>query len=349
MPMRSSCILLIPLLWKRPLRERELFIPHSSLPVSFQGITEFVGAALQACLDGRVLSNPYHNVFTVGQAFFQNRDWVIVSPEHMAIEERLGQLPRLSDYISVVQGFVSGADDVFILPRSKIPAGEEGVYLNYLPDKEILRYRLPSRVEQVVFYPFEDDVALTADDLAEKYPGTWRYLNDNREKLSARGPVRAGKTFWWRPERPREPTVIRRPKIVSPHLMLTPRFALDLKGQFAVSRSPFMVAQDEGERETLLKFFCAVLNSSVCNWHIRTYASKYSHGYNRLESNLLKAVPVPDVALISVSDFNRVVALVDKLSGAKSNSGTLDVELDSLIADLYGFTSSERKILLGLG
>jgi tRNA1(Val) A37 N6-methylase TrmN6 len=42
--------------------------------------TEFVGAALQACLDSRAIETPYHSVFPVGQAFFRSRDWVLVSP-----------------------------------------------------------------------------------------------------------------------------------------------------------------------------------------------------------------------------------------------------------------------------
>ncbi|WP_414473574.1 Eco57I restriction-modification methylase domain-containing protein [Microvirga sp. M2] len=310
-------------------------------------VTEFVGAALQACLDGRTIDTPYHRVFSVGQHFFRNKDWAIVSPEHLAIDERLKQLPQLSQFIDVVQGFVTGADDVFIIPRSEVPIGEEGIYLNYLPDRQILRYRLPQKVDDVVFYPYEKSSPLTEETLATKYPQTWEYLVRNRDRLDARGPVRAGKTPWWRPERPREPDRIRRPKIVGPHLMLTPRFALDIKGQYAVSRSPFMIAKEMGEEDTLLKFFSAVLNSSVCNWYFKTYAPKYSRGYNRLEANLLKGVPVPDFSRIETAALHRVVSAVEKLQSGKAPA-SLDSETDKLIADLYGFSSHERRNLLGI-
>jgi hypothetical protein len=128
--------------------------------------------------------------------------------------------------------------------------------------------------------------------------------------------------------------------------MLTPRFAVDRTGKFAVSRAPFIIAKDEGDGPVLLRFFCGVLNSSVCNWHLRTYAPKYGRGYNRLEVALLRTVPVPDFFRIGAGELNTVLSLVDKLSSGASRG--LDEELDDLIADLYGFTPGERKALFGM-
>jgi hypothetical protein len=310
-------------------------------------ITEFVGAALQACLDGRSVETPYHRVFAVPQSFFRNKNWAIVSPTHLAISERLAQLPKLSQFMQALQGFVTGADDVFIRPRADVPKGEESIYLSYLPDRLIMRYRVPTRVDDVVFYPYEGETALTESVLTSKYPKTWRYLRDNRTKLEARGPVRAGKTPWWRPERPRNPDRIRRPKIVCPHLMLTPRFAIDGRGQFAVSHGPFMIAIDPAEEEVLLKFFAAVLNSSVSGWFLRNYAPKYSHGYNRLEPSLLRTLPVPDVTSLDTAATNRVVAAVEKLQSGRG-SASIDAQVDHLVAEIYGFTAQQRKRLLGL-
>lgn len=319
----------------------------ATMPAQVAQITEFVGAALQACLDGRSLDTPYYRVFTVGQNFFHNQDWMLVSPSHLAIDERLRNLPRLSEFLEVWQGFVTGADDVFILPKAKVPEGEEEIYLNYLPDKEIGRYRLPVKVHQVVFYPYENLQPLTEENLAIRFPKTWRYLQRNRPKLEGRGPVQAGKTPWWRPERPREPERMRRPKIVCPHLMLTPRFSVDSKGQFAVSRSPFAIARDSSEEAILLRFFNAVLNSSVCSWYLKTYAPKYAHGYNRIEANLLKDIPVPDISGVAGTELRRVATAVDKLTSGRAPA-SLDAEIDALVAQLYGFSVQERRNVLGL-
>jgi hypothetical protein len=329
------------------LQRRQVTAASATLPAQVAQVTEFVGAALQACLDGRSLDTPYYRVFTVGQSFFHNQDWMLVSPSHLAADERLRRLPRLSEFMEVLQGFVTGADDVFILPRGKVSEGEEKIYLNYLPDKEIGRYRLPTKVDQVVFYPYEDLRPLTEADLASRFPETWRYLQRNRPKLEGRGPVRAGKTPWWRPERPREPERMRRPKVVCPHLMLTPRFSLDSKGQFAVSHSPFIIARDTSEETILLRFFNAVLNSSVASWYLRAYAPKYAHGYNRVEANLLKNMPIPDISRVDGAELRRIAAAVDKLSSGKALA-SLDTEIDTLVAELYGFSLQERRNVLGL-
>jgi hypothetical protein len=297
-------------------------------------------------LDGTAVNTAYHTVFALGQGFFRSKLWILVSPEQAQIDDRLRELPRLSSFMDVKQGFVTGADDVFIIAKGQIPRGEEQAYVDYLPDRQIARYRLPARSDRALFFPYQGDEQLTEDELADRFPQTWAYLSANREKLAARKSVLSGHVPWWRPERPREPSILLRPKIVCPHLMLTPRFAVDRTGKFAVSHAPFIIARDEGDEPVLLRFFCGVLNSSVCNWHLRTYAPKYGRGYNRLEVTLLRAVPVPDFARIGAGELSKVLSLVDKLSvGA---SGGLDEELDDRIAALYGFTPGERKTLFGM-
>jgi hypothetical protein len=327
-------------------QRRESIIATTAIAAQVAQVTEFVGAALQACLDGRSVDTPYYRVFTVGQSFFRNQDWMLVSPSHLAADERLRSLPRLSEYLTVSQGFVTGADEIFILPKAAVPKGEDRIYLNYLPDREIGRYRIPATADQVVFYPYDGLRALGEEEVSVRFPKTWQYLQQNRSKLEARGPVRSGKTPWWRPERPRDPESMLRPKIVCPHLMLTPRFALDSIGHFAVSRSPFSIARDSNEEATLLKFFSAVLNSSVSSWYLKTYAPKYAHGYNRVEANLLKSIPVPDISRVDAGELHRITSAVDRFTSGRA-SRSLDAEIDELVAELYGFTSLERKNILG--
>ena len=182
--------------------------------------------------------------------------------------------------------------------------------------------------------------------LSSRFPETWRYLSLNREQLEARKSVTRSGVPWWRPVRPREPSTILRPKIVCPHLMLTPRFAVNSNGRLAVSHSPFVFSKDEGEEQTLIRFFCAVLNSTVCNWYLRTYAPKYGRGYNRLEVNLLNAAPVPNLAGVNAVTLASVIDMVDQLS--KKPDSELDNSLDDLVCDLYGFTPTERRELFGL-
>lgn len=326
---------------KRPGGQRD------QVPAQIAQVTEFVGPALQACLDGMLVDTPYYRVFEVDQSYFVAGEWTILSPDQMRIKSTLDKMPRLSQYADVKQGVVTGADKIFIRDRLDVNLRDMSIYMDFLPDREIGKYVLPTKTEQVVFYPYYRGQWLTEDEVTERFPETWKYLLAHREKLSERGPVRAGRTPWWRPESLRDARLIKGQKIVAPHVMLTPRFALDKSGNFAVSRSPIIVPKDGSTDPLMLKLLVGVLNSSICGWYIRTYAAKYSGGYNRIETKNLERVPVPNLAEISVASMNKVLDLVERLQAGKRSDG-LEVELDSLVASLYGFGPSERKALFGL-
>lgn len=317
-------------------------------PLAYIGqVSEAVGAALQACLDSRTIKNEYYSVFPADQATFCAKNWTLVSPEQLRVDERLRSLPKLSDFMMVAQGFVTGADSIFIRARDDIPPSEETIYADYLPDRQIGRYSLPRKTERMVFFPYEGTKQLSEHEISSRYPITWRYLSSNRDALQSRRSVTQSGVPWWKPVRSREPSTILRPKIVCPHLMLTPRFAVNPSGKFTVSHSPFVYCKEEGEEQTLIKFFCAVLNSTVCNWYLRTYSPKYGRGYNRLEVSLLNSVPVPDLSAVNSITLSTIIDSVDQLS--KRYDPRVDETLDSVVCGLYGFTPTEQRELLGLG
>jgi hypothetical protein len=322
----------------------------SSQPAKAQvvRVQEFVGPALQACLERRVVDTPYYSVFEVDQGYFQRASWVLLDPGDMQVEARLSVFKPIAEYLEVRQGFLTGADDVFIRQGRLIPVEDRALYREYLKDKQITRYGLPTEVEEVVFYPYEGDRPLSEHDLVERYPDTWAYLLANRSRLEARRSVQKGETLWWRPIRPRDPSRLFRPKIVCPHLMLTPRFGLDLEGKYAVSHTPFLSAREENEEDELviLKFFSAILNSSVAQWHLTTYSPKFKHGYNRVEVASIRDLPVPHPARVRPSDMNAILQLVD--AALSDRKAKVQPEIDQLVERIYGLDGSERTFITGL-
>jgi hypothetical protein len=303
-----------------------------------------VGPALQAVLDGRTMDADYYNVFDVDQAFFRRDEWILLSAPEISFERKLEKLKPISNFLNVRQGFITGADSVFIRPKDLVPKSDVEIYIDYLPDRNIGKFRLPKRADEVVFYPFDSDGSISEARLRTEYPETWKYLLSHRQELQKRKSVDSGNP-WWRPVRPREPENILSPKIVCPHLMLTPRFAVDLRGTYAVSHSPFLVPKEEQCDPAFLKFFCAVLNSSVCHWFISTHAPKYSRGYNRIEVPLLKSIPVPDPAQVHSGTLKEIVKLVDQVS--TRDDGAVVAKLDELITALYGLTDAELAKVRG--
>ena len=202
---------------------------------------------------------------------------------------------------------------------------------------------------------------------------TWRYLLSKRKSLESRKPVQKGNLAWWRPVRPRPPKRMMRPKIVTPHLVLVPRFSLDLEGKYAVSHSPLLYPEestddnegmfieienidedidrialedDMGFEADLLKFFVAVLNSTTCYWYISTHSHTYQRGYAMLEIKTLSKTPVPDPSAVAPLTKKRLLDLVDeRLSSSGERARDIETEIDVIVADLYGLNSQERNAL----
>jgi methylase of polypeptide subunit release factors len=309
-------------------------------------ITDFAGAALNACLEDQQVRNPYYQVFSTGPEFFDRDAWTVLPPEFLALEKQLSHTKRVEDLFTVSQGYVSGLDRVFIRKWADVPARERELYMDYLPDKLIQDYALPKSVEEAVFYPYDREGGLVAEARLEAdFPETWAYLNGERRLLSARGPVKVGATPWWRPERPRPPKLLRRPKIVCPHIVLAPRFGIDLAGRYAVSRTPFLVNERQDDEETVLKFYCAVLNAPVAQWHIRQNAPTFGGGYSRLEANVLRRVPVPSLKDVNYSDLQVVLSFVDKAMDGVFEPDE-EREAHIRILRMYGLTSEWQQRLL---
>ena len=307
---------------------------------------DLVGQALQDLLEDRRLESSYYSIYDVNQSTFEREEWLVLPPTEARLEAKLAGYPRLGKFLHVREGFISGRDDVFIVPAERVPVGEAAIYAPYLPDRMMRTYSVPDETSQYLFYPYVGDEKLSEDDLRRRYPQTWQYLSAHKEALQARSSVASGDRAWWEPLRPRLPRNMMRAKLVSPHLVLVPRFSLDLDGKYAVSRAPLLYPKTDKAEADLLRFFVAVLNSSTCYWHIATHSHVYQRGYVMLEPKTLAKTPVPDPAAVPATTMLRLLVLVDRrlqLAGAEAIE--VGNQIDGLIADLYGLSQEERRAL----
>ncbi|NQU23449.1 MAG: SAM-dependent DNA methyltransferase [Candidatus Nealsonbacteria bacterium] len=292
----------------------------------------YAGHALQAALDERQESTAFYTVHRVDQEAFGQSAWRILSPQDYELSKQLSSLPRLDGLFRVEQGVNSGCDRVFIRDRHSVPAAECEVYSPLLRDREMQRYRVPDNVATYVFYPFEGDRLLTEKEIRTRAPETWKYLESHYDQLSGRRSVQRGDFPWWRPERPRVPSRILRPKIVGPHLMLFPKFAIDFDGEYVVSRTPFI--SHESNDKKLLWYLLAVLNSSLGHWQIAMQSHKYSRGYARLEAATLRDFKMPQPAAINPRLLSAIVEHSERAISVDSRE--VDQEIDELVAKAYG-------------
>ena len=315
-------------------------------PAAIVRCQDLVGHALEDLIEGRRVETNLYSIYDVEQSAFDKEEWIVLPATESAIERKLETLPVIGDFLHVRQGLISGADDVFIVSEERVPEGEETVFVPFLHDREMGSYTVPERTARYVFYPFMEGRKISETELRRNFRQTWSYLRSQKDTLESRRPVRKGELAWWEPVRPRPPEHMMRPKIVSPHLVLAPRFSLDHEGKYAVSHSPVLYPKRSGAEDDLLRFFVAVLNSTTCYWYIAAHSHAYRSGYILLEPKTLRKTPIPDPAQVSPVTMHQLLALVDERMSV-SITGVRDVEMqiDGLVADLYGLSRKERRAL----
>jgi len=321
-------------------------VPFVSEPKAFVvKCQDSVARALSCVIQGQTLDTSTASVYEVPQSEFEQSEWHVLPPVEAGLTRKLAVLPVLSDFLEVRLGFISGADDVFLVPGSNIPRGEKAVYVPHLADRQMRPYVVPGKTERWLFYPFEGKERLSERDVRTKFSRTWEYLQSHRSRLRNRPAVQKGNLEWWMPERPRSPMEMLRPKIVTPHLVLVPRFALDRDGRYAVSHSPYLFSTSGGADDDILRFFLAVLNSTICFWHVSTHSYSYLRGYARLEAATLSRTRVVDPSKVDHATMRQTIRLVDRRLGCEDpeTAEKLEREIDTVVAELYGLTAKERK------
>ena len=309
---------------------------------------EFPGQALQYALDDVEIENNFYNIYKVPQSTFTETEWILLPPIEEKIRKQFRSLPKLGKYLDIRQGIVTGSDSIFIRRANEIPIKEKSIYVPLLKDRNMLPYVTPDSSELYVFYPFVGDNKIEEKQLIEDFPKTWEYLCLNRSTLEGRKSLRSVSDKWWEPIRPRSPKKLLVPKIVGPHLMIVPRYSWDVTGEYAVSRSSYLTPASkwEGAEDDLLKFFIAILNSSVAFWFMSSNSPKYRGGYLMVESKNLSELPVPDLTSIEPNSLVEILELVNKRMNASSKEALiLESQIDSAVNALYGLTSRDRRAL----
>lgn len=306
-----------------------------------------VGQALQDVLDDRIAPSQFYTIHETTQDAFHEDEWTLAPPQVALMLRKYAELSELGTECRIRQGMNTGADDVFIIPRRAVPDDGKTLFVPLLSDREMEAYSVPQSTSHQVFYPFIDNKIIDEAQLRSNHRETWAYLSAHREELEKRSAVKTGAIPWWRPERPREPRHMLRPKIVSPHVVISPRFGLDARGRYAISRAPliFSMIESAAERDHLC-YMLAVLNSSACFWHIAQRSHIYDRGYSRLELSTLRGVRLPAFSSVDASAARKIIRLVEsRIEATASAALAIENSIDDIVADLYGLNAEEKKLV----
>ncbi|MCK9611566.1 MAG: N-6 DNA methylase [Bacteroidales bacterium] len=312
-------------------------------------IQDNTGQAIHHILKKDYVENDNFSVYEVDHNFFNRNKWFLLPPTELSLKNKISKNPNIKDFFDVRTGFASGHVDAFTLSKNQIPKGEESIYVPYLEDRKMNSFSPRKEVEEYFFYPFINDSKISEEELLNNYPKTYRHLKKFESDLLKRNEVKKGNIKWWMPNRPRSPKFMLVPKILTPHLIFTPKFNIDIEGKFAISRSPFLVLKKEYDNTDLLYYFTGILNSTVCLWYLISHAPKYQNGFAMLEPTYIKGLPIPSPFQ---EDTNKRKLVQDVLNLVKKRiisnefeSLGLEKQIDSTVAELYNLTSTEKSFL----
>lgn len=306
--------------------------------VTLVQVNDLPGHALEAAIENRYGRTAYYGVFKAEGSILDKPMWTITSDAESEVIKTLDKLPKLSDYLVAKQGFLSGSDKIFIVDQEIYDNLEKEVFVQYLPDKSMKPYVSSFPPQKYFFFPVNsDDFLITEEEMQDKFPKTWGYLKKNEDILRKR--KSANNENWWRPVRTRKRQDMMRPKIIGPHLMIYPKFSIDLDGEWSVSHSVYFHVRDalrEKFEVDILKFLCVIMNSSVFFWYISKKSHKYNSNYLMIEVKTTKDTPVPDFFSISGELIREIVSHVDRiLENGKFTNEDYRL-LDSLAIRAYG-------------
>ena len=325
-------------------------------------------------------------------------EWNFVVGKGSDLFERISALPvKLGDITRhLFQGLVTSCDPVYILE----PIGpDQGGYVRVTSAATGKEYSLESAVvpplckgsldihryvaspSKRILFPYDAKassetgtvVLISARAFMERFPATWQYLEENRERLRNRERGKMRHSGWYGYVYPKSVSLFRRPKILTPSIAASAAFAFDSQGTVHFVGSG---GGGGGGYGIILKEQCAVayeyvlalLNSRLLDYYLKCISSRFRGGYYAYSRQYLEQLPirVPDVTEPAEGNIHerivllaqRMLALRDTLSASgtsverersKRQFEATDEQIDQLVYELYGLTDEEIRIVEGEG
>jgi hypothetical protein len=317
-------------------------------------------------------------------------EWNFTVGKGAGLFERLSQMPtKLGDITHLFVGLQTDADDVFIveevskkgnkvLCESKATGKQHWLEDEHLKpflkgSLNIRRYALSDVTKRLIF-PYENhdgkSTLIQAKEYARRHPLTWKYLEENRERLAARNKGQVGKE-WYGYVYKKNHTRFGTPKLLVPSLAAGSCFAVDLEGIYYFVGSGGGGGGGYGiimlpEIDFAPLYVLGLLNSKLLSNYLKTVSTPFRGGYFALNRQYIEQLPIRPINFADAADqarHERMVQLVEamlqmhrhKAAAQTQHEQSLlqhqieytDKQIDALVYELYELSDEEIKIVEG--
>lgn len=184
-------------------------------------------------------------------------------------------------------GVATGADSLFVQDRKEVPPQliENGWTSPTTSGRQLQQNDGPES-GQLMICPYDKHGNLPPEDELGEY-GDWAEIH--RERLEDRSCVEKGKKWYSMHENPPLDDILQ-PKILTKDVTEEPKFWADREGDVVPRHSVYyIIPEDHVELDELLEY----LNSEQAQVWIEAHAQKAHNDYYRMQSKVLKQLPVP--------------------------------------------------------
>jgi hypothetical protein len=315
------------------------------------------------------------------------KEWNFVVGSGAALFERLSEMPvRLGRVAAkIFQGLVTGADPVFIMENvsetefksaatGKIyPIEAELMHSLCKGSVNLRRYHI-SEITKLILFPYMlvngKAELLSVQELGTRFPNTWAYLKENRQKLEAREGGKWKHDKWYAFGRSQNLSEMEQEKILTPSIANRTSFTLDTTDHYYFVGSGggggggYGITL-KGEYQSLTYFYIlGLLNSKLLDWFLKQTSSPYRGGYYSYNRQYIENIPIYLIDFSNPAEkaqHDKLVALVDNMLELQKKYHetrmerdkelyerqikVVDAQIDKLVYDLYGLTEEEIRIV----
>lgn len=194
--------------------------------------------------------------------------------------------PRLEDIcVRVSCGVATGADDVYVVERGPLPPGLAQFAYPTISGRQLPPDREQIRSRQSMLLPYDQRGKLLP---FRELGALARYLESRRDRLLARTCVRHKPWYAFHDSAPL-PDILR-PKLLCKDITSTPHFWFDRAGTLVPRHSVYYIVPRNPAR---LDEIARHLNSPDALKWIRANCQRAANGFLRLQSAVLKRLPIP--------------------------------------------------------
>ncbi|MBI2178527.1 MAG: SAM-dependent DNA methyltransferase [Candidatus Tectomicrobia bacterium] len=206
---------------------------------------------------------------------------------HGAVELRGGR--TLEDLaLRVSCGVATGADGMFVLAATKLPSELQRLSYPTLAGRELRLGRVLPEPCWRMLMPYDQDGRLLPENRLAAL-GEYLARPEVRKRLEARTCVQR-KPWYAFHETPCLKEILR-PKLLCKDVTLEPFFWIDRRGDIIPRHSVYYVVPHATD---LLEPLAEFLNSAEARSWLRSHCQRAANGFLRVQSSVLKKLPVPD-------------------------------------------------------